>query len=280
MNCPNCGAVADRSYRFCDGCGASLESRPDTAAPGRAAASAEAQVASPGVIGGTLPGTPILLGDGEIIWRQYRAAQLRTRAQGEGMLYVTDARVVFFARAKGRGTQRPSALVQQTKLEHITGLAAYVSRRISLGLFVLTFLLGLAALAALANNSWLALLVLAALTAGCVTILVRGAAKRGSVGVMIHSTATQASPIGFGQFGEQRSGIGNLIHALIQPLLALFGVYTAFDVLVGFPGQDSEQIIAELGSLIFDLQSRGDLAGTHWGVEPGAALRDLSRASP
>jgi hypothetical protein len=276
MNCPSCGAVTDSSYSFCDECGASLESRP--AATGGAPASVvEAQVASPGVTGGTLPGTPILLGDGEIIWRQYRAAQLRTSAQGEGMLYVTDARVVFFARAKGRGTQRPSALVQQTKLEHVTGLAAYVSRRVSLGLFVLTFLLGLAALAALANKSWGALIVLAALTAGGVTVLARGAAKRGSVGVMIHSSATQASPIGFGQFGEQRSGIGNLIHALIQPLLALFGVFTAFDVLVGFPGQDSEQIIAELGALIFDLQTRGDLAGTHWGVEAGQALRDVSR---
>ena len=31
-----------------------------------------------------LPGTPILMGDGETIWRTYKAVQLRTRQHGEG----------------------------------------------------------------------------------------------------------------------------------------------------------------------------------------------------
>lgn len=267
MNCSQCGAAAVPANRFCDVCGASLEIGSGTLSGGAATIAAGPDGVSPAVTAGTLPGTPILLGDGEIIWRQYRAAQLRTSAQGEGTLYVTDSRVVFFARAKGRGTQRPSALVQQTKLENITGLAAYVSRRISLALFILTFLLALGTLAALVSRSWLLVIVFGALTALCLMLLLGGAAKRGSVGVMIHSGATQASPIGFGQFGEQRSAIGNLIHALLAPVLALFGVFTAFDVLIGFPGQDSDQIIAELGALILDLQTRGNLAGTHWGVE-------------
>ena len=192
-------------------------------------------------------------------------------------MFVTDSRVVFYAQARGRGTQRPSALVQQTKLEHITGLAAYVSRRLSLGLFILTLVLGLITLGFVGIKSWLLAIIFAALTAGGVIMLLGGAAKRGSVGVAIHSGATQASPISFGQFGEQRSALGNLIHALLAPWLALFGVFTAFDVLVGFPGQDSDQIIAELGALIFDLQTRGDLAGTHWGVESAERQRSVSR---
>jgi hypothetical protein len=268
MNCPSCGAVAAPGDAYCDECGNPLANEAHSAQAVRPPATAtETDGASANAIKRTLSETPILLGDGETVWRQYRVAQLRTRDHGEGTLYVTDARVVFFARAKGRGSQRPSALVQETKLEHITGLTAYVSRRISLALFVLTFLLGLLTVFALVARSWVLAIVLAALTAGAVAILLEGAAKRGSVGVMIHSGATQASPISFGQFGEQRGFFGNLFHTLLQPFLGLFGVFTAFDVLLGFPGQDSEQVIAELGALISDLQTRGNLAATHWGVE-------------
>jgi len=236
---------------------------------GVASAQEAPQTSSAGVTARTLPGTPIILGDGEVIYRQYQVLQLRSRAQGEGTLYVTDSRVVLYARARGRGTQRPSALIQQTKLEHITGLAAYVSRRISLPLLVLTFFLALATLIELARHSWLPMAILAVLTAGCVILLITGAAKRGSVGVMIQSGSTQASPISFGQFGEQQRGaLSGLFHALFQPLLTMLGVFTAFDVLLGFPGMDSDQVIAELGALIFDLQTRGNLAETHWRLRP------------
>lgn len=255
---------------YCEMCGAPLERVPDRVLPGDPAAVPAAH-AGAGTTGPRLPGTPILLGDGEVIWRTYRAAQLSTRARGEGTLYVTDSRVVFYARARGRGTQRSSALVQQTKLEHITGLAAYVSRRISLLLIAVTLLLALALLGALKAHAVLAAVIFGGLTAGCVTMLIRGAANRGSVGVAIHSGSAQASPIGFGQFGEQHGLLASLFRGLLQPFLAMFGAYTAFDVLVGFPGQDADQIIAELGALIFDLQTQGDLAGSHWGVTTARA---------
>jgi len=257
---------------FCETCGARLEQAPDRMPTGALAAVSGTQEGA-ATIGATLPGTPILLGDGEVIWRHYQAAQLSTRKRGEGTLYVTDSRVVFYARARGRGTQRPSALVQQTKLEHITGLSAYVSRRISLLLIAVTLVLALAFLAAVKTHAGLEAVIFGALTAGCVTMLIRGAANRGSVGVAIHSGSTQASPIGFGQFGEQHGPLGSLLHGLLRPILAMFGAYTAFDVLVGFPGEDADQIIAELGALIFDLQTQGDLARSHWGVETAGAGR-------
>ena len=207
-----------------------------------------------------------MLGDGETVWREYQVSQLRTREIGEGTLFITDARVVFYARARGRGTQRASALVQQTKLGDITGLTAYVSRRLSLAWMLIAIALGFALIGAVSGQSWKTAIVLAVLLALAALMLVRGAARRGTVGVLIHSGATQQSPISFGQFGEQRGAFGQLLHSLVAPILSLLGVYTAFDVLVGFPGQDAEQVIAELGALVFDLQSRGSLAGTHWGV--------------
>jgi hypothetical protein len=276
VTCTVCQQEVHQSDSFCGSCGASLLSdggmggSTTTAVIGGAARAGrvgEASAATRTV--DTLPGTPLLLGDGEVVWRQYRVSQLHRRDQGEGTLYVTDARVVFYARAKGRGTRRASELVQQTKVGEVTGLTAYVSRRLSIGWLLTTALFVLLLLVALLGRSWRGILLFALLTAGAIAMLVRGVAKRGSVGVRIHSGATQASPIGFGQFEEQHGVVGQLLNSIAQPFLALLGVYTAFDVLVGFPGQDAEQVIAELGALIFDLQSRGSLAGTHWGVATG-----------
>ena len=239
---------------------------PSTSPPAAAQYAPAPDYASAAFARPTLPGTPILLGDGETIWREYHVSQLRTREIGEGTLFVTDARIVFFARARGRGTQRASALVQQTKLGDVTGLTAYVSRRLSLGWMVVVLVLALALISSLWNQSWTTAIVLALLLAISAGLLVRGAARRGTVGVQIHSGATQQSPISFGQFGEQRGAFGEFLHSLAAPFLSLLGVHTAFDVLIGFPCQDAEQVIAELGALVFDLQSRGSLAGPHWGV--------------
>lgn len=273
MTCSVCQQEVRPTDSFCGTCGASMlmdggmsGSRPTATSAGPAGGQGAAR--AQGGTRMTLPGTPLLLGDGEVVWRQYCVSQLRRRDQGEGTLYVTDARVVFYARAKGRGTQRASALVQQTKVGDVTGLTAYVSRRLSLGWLLVIAFLGLLLLGALLNKSWTAVFILALLTAGAAALLVAGAAKRGSVGVRIHSGATEASPIGFGQFEERHGFLGQILSNILEPFLAMIGVYTAFDVLVGFPGQDAELVISELGALIFDMQSRGSLAGTHWGITP------------
>lgn len=216
---------------------------------------------------GTLAGSPIRLAFGEVLWRTYRAVQLRSRRRGEGTLYVTDARVVLYARAQGRGTQRASALVQQTKLEDITGIEAFVSHRVSLGLLILTSWLGLNTLGAVFSGSWRVTIVLAILTGICVAFLLRSGAKRGSAGVRLHSRATQTSPINFGEFQGRPGILSAFVRFLIFPALVFFRAYTAFDVILGAPGEDSEQLIAELGALILDLQTRGALASEHWGVK-------------
>jgi hypothetical protein len=223
-------------------------------------------VPPPGDAVGTLPGTPIVLGDGEVLWRQYHAVQLRTRAQGEAIMFVTDARVVLYARAKGRGTQRPSSLVQQVKLEHVTGVTAAVSRRISLLLLSFTIVIGLVALGALSKGSFGPAILAAAVTAFCVWRLASGAANRGTVGVIIQAGAS-GQPIVFGQ-ARQPGAIARLIKTLLPMwLYRILGVFTAEDVIgEGVPGVDSDRLVAELGALIFDLQTRGNLADMHWGV--------------
>jgi ribosomal protein L24E len=217
---------------------------------------------------GVLPGSPILLGYQERILRQYAAVQLRNRAHGEGILYVTDSRVVFYAKAKGRGTQRGSTLIQQTNVADITGMTAYVSRRVSLVLFFLTCVFLLFAFSSLfivrpVAVFWFILAVI------CIIALVSGAARRGSTGVIISSRDDGHSPISFGTFQTRRGFIGSLTQALGAPFFSVFGIFTVFDVLDGYPGQDSSQIISELGALILDIQTRGDLAYEHYGVDRG-----------
>jgi hypothetical protein len=214
----------------------------------------------------TLPGTPLVLGDGERVWRTYRVVRLRRPELGEGLLFVTDARVVFYARARGRGTQRPSALVQQTRLDGVTGVSAYVTHRISLGWFVLAVLTGFFAVASTLTLAVPWAIVWGLLFAGTVWMIVRGAASKGSVGVQIHGSSSEQSSLTFGQFGEQRSYFGTIVHSVLSPVLGLLGVYTAFDVLLGFPGDDAEKVVAELGALVFDMQSLGSVAAPLWGV--------------
>ena len=235
------------------------EAFPSASSPSRAPAPS-----SPAV----LPGSPILLGYQERILRQYAAVQLRSRAHGEGTLYVTDSRVVFYAKAKGRGTQRGSTLIQQTNVADVTGMTAYVSRRVSLVLFFLTcvfLLFGLFSLFVVRPVAFL-WFILAAI---CVIALVAGAAKRGSTGVIITSRNDGHSPISFGTFQTRRGLIGSLTQALGSTFFSVFGIFTVFDVLDGYPGQDSGQIISELGALILDIQTRGDLAYEHYGVDRG-----------
>jgi len=231
----------------------------------------------PAVVAGSqvLPGSPIRLSQQERVLRQYAAVQLRSRSKGEGTLYVTDSRVIFYATAKGRGTQRGSMLMQQTNVADITGVAAYTSRRISLGLIFLTGLFALFTLSTLFVAPLFAVIWLIA-TVVCVIALIGGAARHGSTGVMIFSRDNGRSPINFGTFASRRGWIGSLAQTLGGPFLSVFGVFTVFDVLEGHPGQDTYQIITELGALILDLQTRGDLAYEYYGIGP--AQRQPSRA--
>ena len=135
---------------------------------------------------GVISGTPILLADGERVWREYAVTQLRRRAQGEGKLFVTDLRLIFFAVARPRaGARRGSTLVFQTKLDQITGLATIVSRRVSFFWVLMTAILGLATLFQLLQGNATAAFVLLVLAAGAGFLVYRSIKLGGSVGLEV-----------------------------------------------------------------------------------------------
>jgi hypothetical protein len=222
-----------------------------------------------------LPNARVELADGERYIRKYEAVRKGGHSGGTGTLYVTSARLIFYARAKGRGTQRESTLVQQTRMQDITGIAAYVSYRVSLALMILTVVFGLGLLAALASKTFLWIVIDAIVLAICATALVRGSSKHGSAGVIINSKSSEASPIGFGNFNAQRGSLFRLLGSLA----GVFRAYTAFDVMFGAPGEDSDKIIEQLGAAILDIQQRGDAALERWGVGDIEAIPDQRYAS-
>lgn len=288
MNCTACGEVV--TGNFCDTCGSAVEAQrppdlaedlqpqaadaaavwPSALAPSAPAAPAPVRTATTATTGpGRLPNSPVLLCQNEHVLRVYRAVQLRSAKRGEGTLFVTDARLVFYARAEGRGAQRESAIVQQTKLQDITGMSAFVSRRVSLILLILIVLFGLGAIGSLLARDVLGIVFCLAIVAICLIVMAGGSAQRGRAGVTIHSQATHASPIGFGTWSEYRNPLATLLSAILNPLLIFMRSQTAFDVLVGRPGLDSDLLISELGALILDLQTRGTLSLDHWGEVGG-----------
>jgi hypothetical protein len=259
-SCPACGGEIGLDEAFCGTCGAQLTQIQTPAGLGSGALAAPPGSDDRLTL---IPGTSVVLGDGEKVWREYAVCQLRTKDQGEGKLFVTDSRVIFFARARGRATQRASALVQETRLADITGLTAYISRRISLLWVLAAVFFTLFALGSLVGKQIGPFVFFAVLAGISILVIARGGAGRGGVGVRIQSGATQASPIGFGEFDV----VDSLLHRIAGPIMVLLGFATAFDVLIGFPGEDAEKVVSEIGALIIDLQTKGSLAGTHWGVE-------------
>lgn len=215
----------------------------------------------------TLPDAPVQLADDEVYVRKYQAVLAPRQSDGVGTLYVTNARVIFYAQARGRGTQRESKLLQQTRLQDITGVAAYVSYRLSLGLIVLTVLFALGFLLALILGSVRWMIIDAIVVAALLIFLASGKGMRGGAGVVIHSSSTETSPINFGSFAV-RGGISALLWRLTGPFALLLRSYSAFDVAYGIPGADSDRVIAEIGALVLDMQQRGDAALDRWRADP------------
>jgi len=269
--CENCGAEMALDMVVCSKCGYEVRRGDEMEAPASTLPDNDTY--------DRIPGTHIALGDGEKVWRSYAVTQFPTprlfgqrvaRHRGGGTLYVTDARVMFFATYERRGGHKRSMVLQETQVGQVTGVTAFVSRSFSLWTIILVGLIGLLALGLLAGGSKGSGVLLLLITAFGVFLISQGFGSRGTVGVRIHSGSTQESPLGFGQLGDGPGRMRALLDGLLGPygqlLSAVSGPRDASDLLLALPGPDAERVIIELGALIADMQSKGSLAGTHWGI--------------
>lgn len=263
VECPNCGKETPAGYPFCQNCGAALGGHGVSAQPG---------VGRPGTGSFVnIPGTPIVLAEEERVWRAYHVTQLRTWEQGLGTLYVTSRRFILYVRVRGRGTKRPNAMVQETRLEQITGLSAYVSRRFSTRWVIGCLVIALGLMESLLTSFRLGLIVFGVLAIAAVLSFARGAGRIGVVGVRLQSMSTAVNQVNFGRFRDARTWLDRWTPRWLGSLLSGGGFDSVFDVVLdGYPAEDAEHAVAELGALILDLQRRkGNLTSTQWA--PGSA---------
>jgi Double zinc ribbon len=284
--CANCGRPLPGSATVCPACGfeALAETTEVAVAESRTVPAASTASGRP-----LIPGTPIALGDGERVWKRYRVTALPvieilgirlTRFAGEGTLFVTDSRLIFFSTFTRRRQRHRSMLIQETQLEHVTGLGAYVARSFNVFAFVVACLVGILGLAALTQGQPGFGLLLLLASGVAIAALLQGLGYAGSVGLGVQSGAMQGTAIGFGgQVGHEREPRG-WMRLLLGPFGRIFaflsGPTNAADLLMAMPGPDAEQVIVELGALIKDLQSKGSLAGSHWDVVESSPRRTLA----
>jgi hypothetical protein len=275
--CANCGSQLEAEASACDACGHDVindNGDPSGVDQTTVSFTAGEQRRPVAVTRPRIPDTSIVLGDGERVWKKYAVTYLPgyellgiriSRPSGNGTLYVTNSRVLFHASHRRRG-RRSSRLIQETRIEQITGVSAFVTRSSGWLAPLIVLLCGLGFIDAIIRGSLGGAIVLLLIGAAAYGVAQR-LGKRGTVGVLIHSSASELSPLSFGQFGG--SG-GRLFQSLLAPLarlLPMSSAQDARDLQVAPAGPQAEQVVDELGALIADLQSKGDLAGTHWGVE-------------
>jgi hypothetical protein len=219
----------------------------------------------------------------EQVLKTYETVVLRSglfrRIRGRGLLYVTDARLVFYVEAFSRGAQGSSFLIQEAALASIGGVRAHVSRRMSTGLLLLIMTCGMAFLTSLVTIFILGVIAFGVLTALLITRLISDSARKGSVGVTVSSRENGASAIEFGR-APQRTWADAMVSVLLSPVLVFFRRYNATDVLRGDPGADADELLHELGALVLDLQNSGALAYPRWGLAETYPHPDNSEASP
>lgn len=266
--CGNCGRALSPDVTVCGNCGADVPRGPQASTARPAAVTPDPAVASiPASAQPTVPsGPPLRLGVGESIWRDYKVTQLRHASRGEGTLYVTNARVIFHGIARPRGVRRGSVIMQETRVEGITGLTVHRAERVNLFLYLALAFFGLGTLVQLKAGSASLTFVLLLITAAIGWRIAVGGGRKGTTGLLIHSGSSNATPVSLGVFGQATGNhlVRGWLDAPARFLRELFGIYDALDLLIGFQGPDSEAMVAELGALIYDLQTRGDLARDVW----------------
>ena len=168
---------------------------------------------------------------------------------------MTDSRIVLHAKAN-KLTGR-TILLEETRLESVTGFGSYIDR--GLGLFgtLLLIIVLIYSVHSLINGNRIVGGVLLLITAMVVFVTY----YYGRMGLRVYTQGTTPGSINFGNFGQ-----GSL-RSLIGPfglIFAAIGGVQAIDVLYCFPEHDVYDVITELGALVFDLNRKGTLSDTQW----------------
>jgi hypothetical protein len=195
----------------------------------------------------------IALADGETVIRKYEASVLK-KPRAKGYLIATNRRLLFSGEANGISGK--SIISREVKIDQVTGIESYFGKGWSLGKLIFGIILTILFLS-LMNSTSLAILGLA--WPGYIFYkMVKNPGNQMSLNII----ASSQSPSAVGVAVEQGTGLlGNLFSSL-----GLGGSHAWMSVAASGPGRHTEVMIRELGALIQDIQTKGDLALEKWGA--------------
>ena len=204
----------------------------------------------------TIPGTRIALSEGEKLIRAYPLLHFRPfRNRAKGTLFVTDSRIVMYSVAHKLSGR--TSTMDEVRNESVKGVTGYIDRGLGL---VGTFIYFLAVLA-------------------CIFTIIKGVIIVGIV-LLVFLSLIYLISYYYGRIGLQlytnRSiqvqlllGIGIRLESAeysdpLRPCFRMIFGVNSQDILYCFPERNAEDIITELGALVFDLNRIGTLEGTQW----------------
>ena len=195
----------------------------------------------------------IALADGERVIRQYEATQL-DNPKTTGYLIATDRRIIFSGEAKGLKGQ--SMIVKDVKIDHVTGVHAFVGggNNFSQILWIVISALFFLMLGSIFPLFFLGL----AIPAFIVYKLIKNPLKTSIMNMVIMADNQTPSSISI----SAASASGSFISAIFSKA-GFDGSHASLSVAAG-PGKDTLTMIKEIGALVLDIQAKGEHAADIW----------------
>lgn len=183
----------------------------------------------------------VRLAEEECVVKEYRATTL-ARPKADGFLVVTNRRLLFIG--EGRAMAGRSILIREVHLPDVSGITSYYGKGLSIAYLIfaaaaIMVIIGIAH----ASSLLYALLILPA------WLIWWALTKHGrTILLIVHSRAMDQSPVAV---------------VATESRFSLLGRHAARAVAAS-PGPDAEVMVSEIGALVLDLQTRGNLAVEAW----------------
>lgn len=199
------------------------------------------------------------LAEGETVVKQYRCCKMKKiifiRPACRGTLTVTNKRVIFTGKSNERLVTKANAKSMQSsevKLDTITGMDTFYGTNFIFLLFLLGLILTLGGLyfffAGFDRYSGGFDVVVGGLALAALGVFVLTKSTRQTFKLKIFGTNVTGSPINVGQGARSYKGNAAILTS------------------VSHTAEDTDEMLEEVGALILDLQTMGDMAISKWKV--------------
>ena len=252
MFCEFCGKEIDNNSEFCVHCGMPVGGDEE---PKKQSTSISRQTPQTSAVpysgpaaavgsGSTVKGSSgTVLAEGEVIVREYNCANVKGVA---GYLTVTNKRLMFNA----LGGMNSSRYSQEVTLSSVSGFTLHRGTNYNWVLIIIGVLFAILGITTMSASSGYSMIASAGSTTGIIMLVIAAVLLflgiRPAFQIIVYASNVSPSPIHVGE--GPKSIMGN----------------SALYAFVSTPTADTNLMINELGAMVQDLQSMGDLAIEKW----------------